>query len=695
MPRGCTPWAIASNAMPQHEFERFLSLLSKLLKLSSKETAEIADELCDHLEERYSELVASGISREDAVKQALTEFEDASTLASRLTTIIRDRKRRRIMTGTLGTAAAAVALIATTAFWPDQPNQPAAPSIAVAANQTTAAEKPATPSDGSTEAPAYVEVGQFLPPGLSKPFPTDLNNVPLKEFAKSLQDLIGLPVLLDRTHLIDASVAEDTELNARIKDVPVYLALDRALANVNGVRLGWSLEDQVLTITTHGDAENYLQNVSVDIGPLLKRGYTPLSLMIILQSIMSANWHEVDGEGGTIRTLGNVLTVRNTLAGCLQARALLQALELDHREIVVAEPESNRSLWKALDAAVSLDVNDVTLTEIVALLEQQVGTRIDLDAISLQESGISADSRVTLSLAKVPLRTMVQYLSNSAALRFVIVDGQLRLTTSSKAKDVLMMAVFDISDLSKAGDEDAIHDLVEESIKGPWMERDGEGGEIASGPPGTLTARLTRDQFSELRTLLSVHREMMSKDEPLPPEDPDEPEIRYYRLPDKTADDLIETIPRFVAPNTWAGMGNNQIGLIQKVYVGTDANFGMGGLGGGGMGGGGGGFFQLGGAVDGGQPPGQAAEAFPQAFTVLVIRQTRGVHKEIRKFINELLHGDANRNRGIPHPTDGFSWPSQIIDSIPAAPSPARANDDQKPGPPDALRPTTTTKPAF
>jgi hypothetical protein len=58
--------------MPQHEFERFLALLSKLLKLSSKETAAIADEICDHLEERYSELIAAGVAPDEAVKKALS-----------------------------------------------------------------------------------------------------------------------------------------------------------------------------------------------------------------------------------------------------------------------------------------------------------------------------------------------------------------------------------------------------------------------------------------------------------------------------------------------------------------------------------------------------------------------------------------------------------------------------------------------
>src|SRR5688500_4437617 len=107
--------------MAEHEFERFLEVLSKLLKLSSKETAAVADEICDHLEERYTELVALGISRDDAVKQALDEFDDAGEFAAKLNQLVRQRTRRRVMTGALTTAAAsALAILMTTAFWPDQ-----------------------------------------------------------------------------------------------------------------------------------------------------------------------------------------------------------------------------------------------------------------------------------------------------------------------------------------------------------------------------------------------------------------------------------------------------------------------------------------------------------------------------------------------------------------------------------------------
>ena len=67
--------------MPEREFELYLSVLSRLLRLNPQQKDAIADELRDHLEERFEELVRSGVPRDDAIRQALDEFGDAAGLA--------------------------------------------------------------------------------------------------------------------------------------------------------------------------------------------------------------------------------------------------------------------------------------------------------------------------------------------------------------------------------------------------------------------------------------------------------------------------------------------------------------------------------------------------------------------------------------------------------------------------------------
>lgn len=667
--------------MPQREFELFLSLLAKLLKLSSRETAEIADEICDHLEERYSELLAAGASPEDAVQKALAEFEDAHLLASRLTTIIRQRKRRRIMTGMLGTAAAAAGIIATAAFWPDAPRPQTVTGAAVAADTATA-----RPSSEVIS----IETGQFLPPGLVKPFEADLTMISLDDAARLIGAAAGMPVYLDLATLADAGVGPEVEVSARVKDVPCNLALDRILENVNGVKLGWFLEDGVLAITTSEQARDREWAVSIDIQPLLKRGFTAPVLTSVLSEMTEGPWDEIDGEGGRISIFNNVLTVRQSFENLLQVRALLQALESGAREVHVAEPAVHRELLRSLDQHVSVQFNNVDLSDVLDELAKQSGTLIELDVPHLQDAGVDSSTLINLSHNDVSLRFLLSLPINGIQCAVVPRAGRLVLTTEESAREGQTTVVYDIRDLVGTGESSALVQMILGSTDAYWISTTGEGGDLIVPIPGMLCVRQSQSGQDEVRNLIAEHRTMLAAAEPAPPEDPSGLEIRYYRLSEKTADDLMVTIPKFVAPSTWATEADPaQPGLIQKVYVGsTPAVIGGGGMGsgmggmGGGMGGmGGGGFFQMGmggmGGAGGGGVDVPQGVSNTDTYAVLVIRQTRAVHGEIRRFIKELVFGEVAESQSAASIAfQNFTWGSKLEVQPAAAPvAPVRGED--------------------
>ncbi|HEY1602855.1 MAG TPA: efflux RND transporter periplasmic adaptor subunit [Pirellulales bacterium] len=106
--------------MSEQEFELYLKLLARCLRLTPGQRDQIADELRDHLQERLEELVRSGLSRDQAVVQALDEFGDASVLAAHFTTIAQWRRRKLFMRLSLGSVAAlTIVLFGAMAFWPD------------------------------------------------------------------------------------------------------------------------------------------------------------------------------------------------------------------------------------------------------------------------------------------------------------------------------------------------------------------------------------------------------------------------------------------------------------------------------------------------------------------------------------------------------------------------------------------------
>ncbi|MEM6258735.1 MAG: permease prefix domain 1-containing protein [Planctomycetota bacterium] len=127
--------------MPEDEFEIYLTLLAKTLRLSDAQRDAIAAELRDHMEARLRELTLQGVEREDAIETALAEFGDASALANDLRGAASKTTTRRIVKTSIGTLAAccAIALLFTYTL----PSQRAG----IPQNASTLAQTPASDTD--------------------------------------------------------------------------------------------------------------------------------------------------------------------------------------------------------------------------------------------------------------------------------------------------------------------------------------------------------------------------------------------------------------------------------------------------------------------------------------------------------------------------------------------------------------------
>lgn len=115
--------------MSEQDFELYLTLLAKTLRLSDRQRGAIASELRDHLEARLDELTAQGYDKQEAIQTALAEFGDASALANDFTSIGKHRNRRRIMQTAFGTIATAAvvgfaAMTLTPTNYQGHPTQP-------------------------------------------------------------------------------------------------------------------------------------------------------------------------------------------------------------------------------------------------------------------------------------------------------------------------------------------------------------------------------------------------------------------------------------------------------------------------------------------------------------------------------------------------------------------------------------------
>jgi hypothetical protein len=257
--------------MSDREFENYLTLLAGLLRLSGKQRDAIAAELRSHLEDRLDELVASGVSREEAVKQALAEFGDAAGLAGQFVAISSSRKRRwlvRLMT--FSVAATLLITASLIIFWP---GRNAAPGRAVAVAQAPTGADPFAPGGDAAAGGGPAEPSEpTLQQKLNKRIDINVVEVPIKDVMQFLQDTTGIQFVLKQKKLEEAGVSADSPVTRSLKRVRVSTLLDLILSDFE---LAYVEKDDLLEITTPEDAESRLEIRVYDCRDLLAMEAAP------------------------------------------------------------------------------------------------------------------------------------------------------------------------------------------------------------------------------------------------------------------------------------------------------------------------------------------------------------------------------------------------------------------------------------
>jgi hypothetical protein len=650
--------------MPEKEFDLYLSLLSRLLRLSPEQKASIDNELRDHLEARFEELVRKGVPRDEAIQWALDEFGDAAGLAQEFTKLSRRNVRRWIMRCTLATAAmGAVVLLVVNAFLPEQRAVPVAQNVVAQENGAAATAVDAAPAVEEGDV-VRIDPAEFLPPQLSQPIDLELVDVPLRDAMELISERIGAPVFLDVRGLSDAGVTTDEAVSEKTSGEPVYLLLERMLRSVGGVPLAWHWEDEILHITTQEAEQEVMFTVSYNIRDLLDGGYDPDSLSETIQECTEGPWQDVDGIGGHPQQFGDVLVVRQTRLVQRQVGALLKALRSAGRERRVLAPEWHGRIEGQLNQNVTIDFDQTPLNDVIMTINESYGTFLQLDSQTLQDAGVTSDQPVTLRLSGQPLRVALKYLLKDLGgvdCTTLIEDGRIWVTTKERADEGLETVVYDVGDIVQ-GDKQLSEDLADllmNQTEGPWRAFDGIGGVISIPLPDLFVVRQTRPIHVAIRALLAEPRTAMSqakaqgKPVVFGADLPDSTETRYYLLTAEMADDLISLLPELVAAGTWsstvAGDGTvvelspNGTGTIRKVALGQNWET-LGPLMGGRFGGG---FFDvpvlyqaIGGNGGAAEPAGtdpNAPKFTPAPEAVLIITHKRSVHREIREFLRKLV----------------------------------------------------------
>ncbi|MFO1045416.1 MAG: permease prefix domain 1-containing protein [Planctomycetaceae bacterium] len=531
--------------MPEQEFEIYLALLSKLLRLSPTQKAAISDELRDHLEQRLSDLMQGGMTREAAINAAVDEFGDVTGLALDLTRVSRSPVKKVVVGSTLVASAVAVGIVCWLGLF--------APQDRLAAPEALQAQQipPDANQNGDRNIPSqYLNDEVLFPTFLSKTIDVSFEETPLGEVCAFLSDAHKVPVMLHRVSLDEAGLSANTPVSLTLQGITLEEVLDHLTRKLH---LTWEIESGgvIRILTRDDDSLKRFRTRHYDMQPLIKNGIAIRSVEELLK--LEGEWEGDQGSYGTIAWLGNSAIIRQKSHSHRRIARILAAIE---QQIPVAyiDPCSSRNrLLDALHQPVDADFEDIPLGEVVEFLSKSQGIPILIDHETLSDEGLSRDTRLSLRLQGRPLQTMLNSLLDELHLSYVIREGALIVTTEAAAEAELNSVLYNVKDLITAElTMDRLASVIETTTSGQWEVVNGDGGRLAmTQGGGFLLVAQTLPVQLEIQGLLDrlrrSHREASNPSKSVQ----HKLIVKAYRMPTEIAVDLRQSIEKLVEPESW------------------------------------------------------------------------------------------------------------------------------------------------
>lgn len=191
------------------------------------------------------------------------------------------------------------------------------------------------------------------------------------------------------------------------------------------------------------------------------------TVRVIQSTIAPDTWDDVGGEGSievvddwgvavisqtpdVHDQIENLLsTIRRVIA---QQDGMTQAGQPSRPSIAERADHAERrdEIEELLAESVTIDFLETPLSEIVAVLEEEHGIEIEIDARSLDEIGLSTDTPITKRLSGISLRSALKLMLRDLGLTYLIEDEVLQITTPDTAETRLITKVYPIKDLATA-----------------------------------------------------------------------------------------------------------------------------------------------------------------------------------------------------------------------------------------------------
>jgi hypothetical protein len=112
--------------------------------------------------------------------------------------------------------------------------------------------------------------------------------------------------------------------------------------------------------------------------------------------------------------------------------------------------EKEVALLKALNSVLSVDFDNKPLKDVIEYLQERTGQSIIVDPESLKESNTDYTDPVTFKVKKATFRTILRKVLADSGLTYVIKEGTIQAMTPARAREMMVVRSYPISDLVAA-----------------------------------------------------------------------------------------------------------------------------------------------------------------------------------------------------------------------------------------------------
>ncbi|MDB5348206.1 MAG: hypothetical protein JWP89_6583 [Schlesneria sp.] len=622
--------------MPEQEFEIYLTLLSRLLRLSPSQKAAISDELRDHLEQRLGDLLQTGVSREEAIRIAMEEFGDVTGLALDLTRVSRTPMKKIVVRSTIAASVAAAGIVFWISLFAPEHRLAAPPTVQAqqdkpAVQPVDKTPRPAPPVDRKIS--ALLDDQELFPAFLTKQLEANFDDTPLSEVCEFLQETHSIPIMFHPSVHDEGVSPSEVMVSLHVKS----LTFEELLNHLTRPRgLVWEAADGIVRVTTPDGTQLITRHFQLH--PLIKRGHSVNSLLDVVR-LATNNWEENNGVAATA-LVGETVIVRQPYHTQRLIARMLAAIEQQQPLTLLATCSGRDQLEAALRKPTTVEFSDVPLNETLSFLSELHAIPILLDKRALDDEGMSLETPVKLILRDRPLSKILDLLLADLGLTYILRDGVIWVTTKASAEEQLSWVVYNISDLAPSEElQKQLSDAILRSTSSKWIEINQEGGILfATDADGCLLVKQTDLAQTEIQALFEQLRrqgigQVVGGDQP---NRRSRLVTKYYRMSSEIAADLCKTLPSLVEPDKWASVD----GETRSIHLVASAPQ----------------FDQVDGVVSGGtlevqvlhpvkdksnRPEAKVEESSVKSVvvrprSVLIIRQTQQVHREIQNLLSKL-----------------------------------------------------------